>query len=168
MILRDINNPNLVQLGCLQPNPDLLPIDRLNLTLSSVVCRQRKKSSLYVELQGYKPLRVQIARRLLSTGCALTPDDIIITSGCSEALLLSIAAFCKSGDAIAVESPVYFNFLQLIEVFGLKAVEIPSPPDHGIIIEALRDAIEAHNIKACFVSPNFSTPLGIRRYSLWQ
>jgi len=160
MIMRDRSNPDIIQLGSLQPDPDLLPIDKLNLTLSAVVRRDRRKSSLYDELQGYKPLRVQIAKRLLSAGCAITPDELIITSGCAEAVMLSLIATCNPGDAIAIESPVFFNLLQLLEVFKAKAVEIPSHPNCGIIIEALRDAIEEHPIKACFVSPNFSTPLG--------
>ncbi|MBA7615890.1 HTH-type transcriptional regulator TauR [subsurface metagenome] len=111
MVLRDVGNPDLIQLGSLQPDPDLLPIDRLNLTLSAVVRRNKRKSSLYDELQGYKPLRVQIARRLLSAGCAITPDELIITSGCAETIMLSLTATCEPGDTVAIESPVFFNLL---------------------------------------------------------
>ena len=69
-------------------------------------------------------------------------------------------ATCRTGDTIAVESPFYFNFLQLIAELGLKALEIPSTPREGISIEALRYAIEQSRISACLVIPNFGNPLG--------
>jgi len=71
-----------------------------------------------------------------------------------------LLATCQPGDTVAIESPVFFNLLQLLEVFRIRAVEIPSSPETGIIIEALEGAIEKYEIKACFVNPNFSTPTG--------
>ena len=91
---------------------------------------------------GYERLRVQIARRALVAGISSGPDDILVTSGCVEAVLLALRATCRAGDTIAVESPFYFNFLQMIAELGLKALEIPSTPREGISIEALRYAIE--------------------------
>ena len=159
-VLRDIANPDLVQLGCLQPNPDLLPIDRLNLTLSAAVRRHREISSLYGDPQGYMPLRIQISKRLLTAGCTITPDEIMITSGCQEAILFSLLTTCEPGDTIAVESPVFFNLLQMLRTFHIRVIEVPSHPRDGLIIEALRQAAEDNVIKACFASTNFSTPLG--------
>jgi DNA-binding transcriptional MocR family regulator len=85
---------------------------------------------------------------------------LLITSGCVEAVLLALRATCKTGDTIAVESPFYFNFLQMIAFLGLKALEIPSTPREGISIEALRYAIEQNRISACLVITNFGNPLG--------
>ena len=75
-------------------------------------------------------------------------------------MLLALRATCKAGDTIAVESPFYFNFLQMIAELGLKALEIPSTPREGISIEALRYAIEQNKISACLVITNFGNPLG--------
>ncbi len=160
MIMRESNNPNIIHLGYIQPDPDLLPIHKLNLTLSNVVRRNKRSSILYDCLQGYKPLRIQISRRLLSTGCTVTPNEIIITSGCEEAIMLSLLSICSPGDTVAVESPVYFHLLLLLEILGLKVVEIPSHPRDGIILEVLRMVIEDYTIKACFTTPNFNIPLG--------
>ncbi|NIQ11449.1 MAG: aminotransferase class I/II-fold pyridoxal phosphate-dependent enzyme, partial [Gammaproteobacteria bacterium] len=56
------------------------------------------------------------------SGCTLSPDQIVITSGCVEAVVLALRALCKPGDAVAIETPVYFNFLQMIQDLGLKAL----------------------------------------------
>jgi len=160
MIIRDVGNPDMIQLGSLQPNPELLPMHRLNLILSAAVRRNKRKSLLYDEIQGYKPLRVQIAQQLLAAGCVVDPKEIIITSGCAEAIMLALIATCEPGDAVAVESPVFFNLLMLLELFKIKVVEIPTHPVHGIVLESLEDALKEHPISACFANPNFSTPTG--------
>jgi DNA-binding transcriptional MocR family regulator len=109
---------------------------------------------------GYERLRVQIARRALVAGISSGPDDIMVTSGCVEAVYLALRVTCRAGDTIAVESPFYFNFLQMIAELGLKALEIPSTPRDGISIEALRYAIEQNKISTCLIIANFGNPLG--------
>jgi len=61
---------------------------------------------------------------------------------------------------VAVESPTFYGFLQIIESLGLHALEIPTHPDHGISLDALAYAIEHNRISACLVVCNFSNPLG--------
>jgi DNA-binding transcriptional MocR family regulator len=159
-IIRDVGNPDIVQLGSLQPDPEMLPVHRLSLTLSAAVRRDKRRSLLYDEIQGYRPLRVEIARHLLAARCVVDPEEIIITSGCSEAILLSLIATCQPGDTVAVESPVFFNLLMLFELFRIKVVEIPTHPVDGIALDALQRALKEHPIRACFANPNFSTPTG--------
>ena len=96
------------------------------------------------------------------SGCTLRPDEIVITDGCTEAVALALRCLCRPGDAIAVETPVYYNFLQLVESQGLKALEIPTDPSDGISLEALAYALEHNPIKACLVISNFNNPLGSR------
>ncbi len=128
--------------------------------LSAVVRRNKQNSILYDSLLGYKPLRIQISRRLLSAGCSITPNEIIITSGCEEAIMLSLMSICSPGDIIAVESPVYSHLLHLLKILKLKIIEIPSNPQDGIVLDALQMVIEDKPVKACFTIPNFNIPLG--------
>lgn len=162
MVMKDMHNPDLQQLGIAFPNPDLLPVDKLNRMLSSETRRFRTQSVSYEIPPGSERLRQQIAQRALLCGCTLSPDQIVITSGCVEAVLLSLRVLCKPGDTILIETPVYFNFLQLIEDLGLKTLEIPCSPRGGISLEALEYAL-AHNqshISACLVITNINNPLG--------
>lgn len=160
MILKDSGNPKLVQLGAAVPNPELLPVDRINRAMASVTRSHRIKSISYEFVAGYEGLRTQIARRALTAGYAITPDDIIVTSGCQEAIVLALKVICKPGDTVAVESPTYYNFLQAIEMLGLKALEIPTHPRDGISVETLKYAIEQNRISACLCITSFNNPLG--------
>jgi DNA-binding transcriptional MocR family regulator len=159
-VLRDSFNPRMVNLGAAYPNPQLLPLDKLSRTLAAVVRRNPTLGSSYEMTPGCEPLRVQIVRRLIGAGCTLTPDQIVTTVGCQEAVNLCLRAVCRHGDAVAVESPVFYGVLQIIESLGLRALEIPTHPRDGISLDALRYAIEQNDVRACLVVSNFSNPLG--------
>lgn len=159
-IMRNMMNRDLLPLGSAIPSAQNLPIDKLNRIMASELRRCGDHAVLYQMPPGYERLRVQIARRALMAGISSGPDDILVTSGCVEAVFLALRATCSAGDTIAVESPFYFNFMQMIAELGLKALEIPSTPRDGISIEALRYAIEQEKISACLVITNFSNPLG--------
>ena len=45
----------------------------------------------------------QLARRSLEWGGDLDPDELVITSGCIEALHLSLRAVTQPGDVVAIE-----------------------------------------------------------------
>ncbi len=159
-VMRNISNLSLVPLGGGTPNPDLLPIDKLNRMLATESRRFRIQSILNTETAGAKRLRMQIARRSLDSGCSLSPEDIVITSGCREAVTLALQAVCRPGDTVAVASPVYYTFLHTIQWLGLKVLEIPSDPREGMILEVLSYAIRQNPVHACIVISNFNNPLG--------
>ena len=160
MIMRDVLNPNLIQFGAAIPDPRQLPTEKLSRMLAAEARRHKVQSVSYAIPPGSEKLRREIARRMLRAGCPLRPDEIIITTGCMEAVFLALRATCRPGDTIAIESPVYFNFLQLIQELGLRALEIPASPGEGMSIEALRFALEQTRVHACVVIPNFNNPLG--------
>lgn len=159
-VMCNMTNRELLPLGSAIPHIQHLPVDKLNRIMAGELRRFSEESVSYQMPLGYERLRVQIARRALAAGISAGPGELLITSGCVEAVLLALRATCKTGDTIAVESPFYFNFLQMIAFLGLKALEIPSTPREGISIEALRYAIEQNKISACLVISNFGNPLG--------
>jgi len=114
----------------------------------------------YDQLPGLEALRYQIARLMIDSGCQLHPDDIIITSGCQEALSISIRATTKPGDVVAVDSPSFYGSMQTLRAQKIKALEIPTHPETGISIEALELALEQWPISVVQVTPSCNNPLG--------
>ena len=161
MVLRDACNPDLVQLGAAYPNPGLLATSALTRLQSGIVRRKGEKMGMYdLPPRGSLPLRVQIAQRAAANGCRIGPDDLVVTSGCTEAVSLCLRAVCRPGDIVAIESPICFDVLQSIEVLALRALEIPTHPRNGISLETLGFAIEHNPVRACIVISNFNNPLG--------
>ncbi len=153
-------NEDLVPLGCAIPSAKLLSANRLDRFLSKA---SRQKGSLlnqYAPPQGDYSLRQEIARRGLKSGLGLSPEDIAITFGCTEAIVLALKAITEPGDIVAVESPTYFGLLHVIESLNLKALELPTSPEQGIDIGALSDAVKNKRVKACLLASSFNNPLG--------
>jgi DNA-binding transcriptional MocR family regulator len=160
MVMRDSLNPDLAALGAAMPNLELLPTEKINRILASLARQGLRSAHRYQLPPGLESLRVQIAQRSVNAGCRISPDDVVITSGGTEAIDLCLHAVCKPGDIVAIESPMYFGTLQTIEVHGLRALEIPTSPRDGISLDALQFALEHNPIKAVLTISNFSNPLG--------
>lgn len=151
---------NVIQMGTALPRTDFPAVARLHRMLASLARRPDRRLADYDMPPGHAALRLQIARRAVDAGVAVSPDDVVITNGCQEALVLCLRAVAEAGDTVAIESPTFYGTLQAIESLGLKALEIPSDPCYGISIDALRLALEQWPLKAVVLTPNFSNPLG--------
>ncbi len=160
MVLKDSTNPDLIQLGAAIPNTELVIPTRLNRIMSSLSKQPPHEYLDYDIPPGNEALRIQIAQRAVGIGCNITQADIVTTAGCMEAFMLSLRAVCKPGDTVAIESPMYFGILQVLESLALRALEIPTHPRDGISLSALRFAIDHNPIHACLILPNFNNPLG--------
>lgn len=159
-IYTDIAAGTVTNLALAVPDPSLLPAAKLNKSVIFAL-RNTKNSCLdYEHTQGNVELRKQIAKLSFNWGANIKADDIIITSGCLEAISLCLKAVTKPGDTVAVESPTYFGINQAIESLGLKVVEIATDPVAGIDLEHLQKAIKKFAVKACVFVPNFNNPLG--------
>jgi DNA-binding transcriptional MocR family regulator len=139
---------------------ELLPGKALCRILHRVANRDSARVLDYMDCQGDAELRRQIAYRASKQGVLVDPEQIIITNGATEALALSLRSLTKLGDTVAVESPAYFSLLQLIEEFGLKAVEIPSHPRDGLDVDQFEKVIKRLNVKALVCISNFNNPYG--------
>ncbi len=159
-LLEHAADPGLVPLGCAIPSAKLLAPAGLDRFLARAARQKRPEHDGYSLPKGEPRLRQEIARRALRWGQALSPEDILITCGCTEALTLALQAVSRPGDAIAVESPTYFGFLRSLEALELKAFELPTDPTSGIDLDALERALAAKSVKACLISSSFSNPLG--------
>lgn len=159
-LLRNINLPNVVQLGANIPDPEFLPTRSVSRALTTIANQYRHRLTDYEVPPGLPALRNHIARRLADVGCIVSPEDVLITAGCQEAVYLSLKSVTQPGDVVAIESPTYYGLLQALDSLGLKALEIPTHPRDGLSIEALKLALEQWPVKACVVVPNFSNPLG--------
>ena len=114
----------------------------------------------YDDPSGDIGLREQISLHYAKRGIRFSTDQLCITSGCQHALFLALMACCEKGDVVAVESPGFYGAQQLLEQLQLNVVEVPSSSENGLDIDAFESVLERWQVKACIVSPAFSTPSG--------
>ncbi|HEX4423020.1 MAG TPA: PLP-dependent aminotransferase family protein, partial [Kofleriaceae bacterium] len=139
-------------------DPELLPTERLAECARSVL---REKMPSQYEVQGYRPLREAIARRLVARGLEVAADDVVITTGSQQSL--DIVARSLTTKRIAVESPVYGYAKLLFENLGHELVGLPldplAPGGRGIDLDAWDRALATRPALA-YLIPSFQNPTG--------
>ncbi|PIJ48630.1 GntR family transcriptional regulator [Erwinia sp. OLTSP20] len=159
-LLSNRHNGEMVQLG--SGIPDVTPSTIKPLWREMVRLGHLQDPMLlsYDALNGVSLLREQIARLSVDSGCRLDAADIVVTTGCHEALSVAIRAVCQYGDIVAVESPAFHGTMQTLRGLGIRVIEIPTDSVTGVSLEALELAFEQWPIKAVIVVPNCNNPLG--------
>ncbi|GAB2554919.1 aminotransferase-like domain-containing protein [Spirosoma aerophilum] len=140
------------------PDKRLLPIAKLNKGLIKAMRQLDGNGTEFEPVEGSQNLKRNVAKWSLVFEGQLTEDDIITTTGTTNAIYQCLLATTKPGDTMATESPVYFGLLQLAKSMGLHVIELPTHPTTGIEIDALKKAIP--KITVCCLTANFSNPLG--------
>jgi DNA-binding transcriptional MocR family regulator len=157
-----IYQPDVIPLGIANPCLAKPAAKGLHRAMKRVMARAEERSLSYAPTQGELVLRRQIAYRYLDTvGSTIEPDNICITNGGQEALLIALQSVATKGDVIAVESPSYHGLLELIDSLGMLAIEVETCPEDGVMLEPLRKTLETHPVKACMFSTTLSNPLGV-------
>ncbi|MEB2778651.1 PLP-dependent aminotransferase family protein [Algoriphagus sp. D3-2-R+10] len=162
-IIRDIylaENENRISFAVVAPGNHMIPQNQLLKIMNKVVNRQHKGLLNYGSITGHAALKKEISKRSIRSGIICSEDAVCITAGCVEAIQIALRAVTKAGDIVAVESPCYYGFLQIIEVLNLRVVEIPSDAGTGMDTVSLKKAIASFDIKSILLSANFSNPTG--------
>lgn len=86
--------------------------------------------------ESYRRKLVEYYKRI---GIAVTHEEIMITTGGSEALLFAFWACLNPGDEVIVPEPFYANYNGFACEAGIKVVPIPSGIDTGFALPPIAD-----------------------------
>jgi len=137
-VYSSISNKEITRFSLGVPENELLPIAKLNKELTHAMRSLSGGGTEYEEIQGNLKLRNDIARLTYTWNGNIAGNEIVTTSGVMNAISFGLMALTQKGDAIAVESPVYFGILQLAKTLGLEVIELPTHPVTGIEVGALK------------------------------
>lgn len=80
----------------------------------------------YTEALGLPELREALARHYRNWyGVSVAPERVVVSTGSSGAFLLAFLAAFEAGDRIAVTSPSYPAYKNILAALGLEIVDIP-------------------------------------------
>lgn len=85
----------------------------------------------YSPSQGYKSLRTKLVGYYAEYGIDLSPDEIIVTSGGSEAVQFAYMACLNPGDEIIVTDPSYANYMAFAISAGAVVKSVKTSIDNG-------------------------------------
>jgi DNA-binding transcriptional MocR family regulator len=159
-MIKNTRKYGVVNFSTLAPINEFIPITRLNKAMQAAMKDTENQNFQYSFLEGYPQLIKQIGLHTLDWKRSLPQEEILVTNGCMEAINLCLDAVTKSGDTVAIESPVYAGILQCLESKGLKALGISVDPLTGINLDELEHALETQTIAACICMPVCQNPMG--------
>jgi aminotransferase len=149
-------SPDIISLGAGEPDfpapPNVIEFVKRNLS---------GKYTHYSPFQGILELREALAKKLKKENkIEASPDEIIVTCGSKEALLLAFLTLTDPGDEVIIPDPGYLAFRPMIEVIGAKAVSLPLLEEENfqIDIERLKRLITKKTKAIVINTP--SNPLG--------
>lgn len=119
-----------------------------------------RKTLEYSPSQGFKSYREKLVKYYDSYGIHLTADDIIITSGGSEAVLFAFLSCLNPSDEIIVPEPAYANYMAFAISAGAKIRTIPTTIEDGFAlppVEKFEELINENTRAILICNPNNPT-----------
>lgn len=114
----------------------------------------------YSPSQGYLSLRSKMVKYYAEFGIFFSPDDIIITTGGSEAVLFAFLTCLGPGDEIIVTDPFYANYLAFAISVGAVIKSVKTHIEDGFklpSVEAFEEQITDKTKAILICNPNNPT-----------
>ena len=143
-----------------RPSRELFPMDDFRQTVEEVVSAFDAGDLLQLGSPGgFGPLRRYLMERAAEAGVARPGDDVIVTSGCQQALDLIQRVLIGRRDPVAVEDPVYPGIHHVLGRAGARLIGVPVDSE-GIDPDRLERMLREDRPKLLIVTPNFQNPTG--------
>ena len=93
----------------------------------------------YSPSQGFLSLREKLVTYYSKYNIQLQPDDIIVTTGGSEAVLFAFLSCLNPGDEIIVPEPAYANYMAFAVSAGAVIKSVPSSIETGFALPPVEE-----------------------------
>ena len=146
--------PNAINLGLGQPDFDT-PAHIKEAAIKAI----RDGFTGYTPNCGFPDLLLAISQKFLRDNqLRYSPEEIMVTSGASEALFLAIAALVERGDEVLVGDPSFLSYSALTKLVGGKPVGVPLNDQLRLTPDAVNEMITERTKAIIINSP--SNPTG--------
>lgn len=131
--------------------------EALSEALRALAARPRRSLFEYSDVRGWLPLREALSARLRTIGIGASADQIVTTTGATDALDLVVWSFLYQGQYVLVEEPAPFIHTQRLLASGLWVLRVRRLQD-GPDLEQLAELCEKYRPKAFFCSAVLHNP----------
>lgn len=157
-LLKVAERPDIISFAGGLPSPYALPVERLQASVDRILRRDAVGALQYGPSEGYLPLREAIAARLTRQGAAVSPSQVLITTGSQQALDLVARVLVDPGSRVLIETPTYLGAVQALAQYEPVFEEV-STDAAGLLPERLNET-SMRNARMLYTQPNFQNPTG--------
>ena len=155
-----LGKPGIISFAGGFPDSTLFDVDGIREAVNTALTEEAGGALQYGATEGYGPLREQIATFMATKGAsALSPDDLIVTTGSQQALDLIGKTLISPGDKVIVEGPTFLATIQCFKLYGAELITAPVDGE-GVRTDALEALIAEHKPKFVYLIPTFGNPSG--------
>jgi DNA-binding transcriptional MocR family regulator len=108
---------------------------------------------------GLPALREAIATHLGELGLPTTFDQVIVTSGCQQAIDLIARQLCGPDGSVIIENPTYPGAIDAFRAAGSRLIPVPVDRD-GAAVDLIRLHAERRPAQLAYLVPTFQNPTG--------
>jgi 2-aminoadipate transaminase len=158
-LLKITEKPDVISFAGGLPAPEVFPRVEIAAACDRVLREHGSAALQYGSTEGYLPLRELLVRHMGRYGIAVTPDNVLVTSGSQQGLDLVGRLFINPGDRVLTEAPTYLGALQAWTACQPEYLSVPVD-DEGLDVRRLEAELRA-GPKFLYVLPNFQNPSGV-------
>ena len=158
--MRQVGDPGLINLAAGLPSVHCVPKADLREAFDVTLEENADEALGYHVPDGDLRLRQLLVDRFRWRGINTSVDQMVITTGCSQALHGMIRLLAKPGDIVACEAPAYYATLEIMGDLGVKALPIPVRDSDGIDFELAQVLFRRFRPKLCVICSSLSNPSG--------
>jgi aspartate aminotransferase len=93
----------------------------------------------YSHSAGFESYRNGLAAYYQKTGINVNPEDILITTGGSEALIFGFMSTCDPGDEVIIPEPFYANYNGFAVMAGVDVIPVTASIDNGFALPPVEE-----------------------------
>lgn len=160
-----MERPGVLSLAFGFPDAESFPYEDLGEAAQQLMERRHADALQYGPVAGPEPLRQFVADWANETEALdIGPDNVLITSGASQAIVLTARLLVPSNGTIFVESPTFIGALWFLRGLGMNVVGVPVDTD-GLDPAALQAAVErsrgrGESANVVYTMPTVHNPIG--------
>ncbi len=155
-----LGRPGIMSFGAGFMNPAGFDVAGVRSAFAAALTDEQAATTLQYGLaEGSERLRAAIVERMASLEVSARTEEIVVTSGATQALDLLCRALLDPGDVVLVERPTYVVPLKQFAVAQARVVSVAGD-GHGLDPVALESAVVEHSPKIIYTIPTFQNPGG--------
>ncbi|NBW71565.1 MAG: pyridoxal phosphate-dependent aminotransferase [Flavobacteriia bacterium] len=93
----------------------------------------------YSHSAGFESYRNALSAYYVNNGIRVSPEDIIITTGGSEALIFGFMTTCNPGDEVIIPEPFYANYNGFAVTAGINVVPVTATIESGFALPPITE-----------------------------
>ena len=93
----------------------------------------------YSPSEGFARYRERLARYYNGVGVDVTADEVLVTTGGSEALVFAFMSCLDAGDEVIIPEPFYANYNGFATLAGIKIVPVTARIEDGFSLPPMAD-----------------------------